>query len=194
MNDHSFLIYRSRNYILSHTKYQAPQILKLHSEGQGYEIIQVTKNDDMPPIAVRLPLEGEWLAVQTPGHKIPSHGTNQLGQRYAYDFVTREDMKLASGFMTGLRFWFGGGIPLTKSTSWKQPIFSPIGGKVIAAKDNWPEPNRASPMDLARIIALGLGLRGGEQKLRRDHRMIAGQHIADVGHTGNSSRTASPIM
>lgn len=39
------------------------------------------------PIVVAFPLRGEWLAPNTPGTKIPSHGTNQLGTRYAFDFV-----------------------------------------------------------------------------------------------------------
>lgn len=39
------------------------------------------------PIIVGFPLRGEWLSPNTPGSKIPSHGTNQLGTRYAYDFI-----------------------------------------------------------------------------------------------------------
>jgi len=39
------------------------------------------------PIIVEFPLRGEWLAPNTPGKKIPSHGTDQLGTRYAYDFL-----------------------------------------------------------------------------------------------------------
>ncbi len=39
------------------------------------------------PIIVQFPLRGEWLSPNTPGTKIPSHGTNQLGTRYAYDFI-----------------------------------------------------------------------------------------------------------
>jgi hypothetical protein len=38
-------------------------------------------------IAVRSPLSGQWCAANTPEHKVPSHGTNLLGQRYAYDFI-----------------------------------------------------------------------------------------------------------
>ena len=29
----------------------------------------------------------KWWALNTPGTKIPSYGTDMLGQRYAYDFV-----------------------------------------------------------------------------------------------------------
>ena len=34
------------------------------------------------PIIVEFPLRGEWNSPNTPGSKIPSHGTNQLGTRY----------------------------------------------------------------------------------------------------------------
>lgn len=38
-------------------------------------------------IIAAFPLRGEWLSPNTPGTKIPSHGTNQLGTRYTYDFI-----------------------------------------------------------------------------------------------------------
>lgn len=43
--------------------------------------------EEHEPILVSFPLTGEWLSPNTPGSKIPSHGTNQLGTRYAYDFI-----------------------------------------------------------------------------------------------------------
>lgn len=46
-----------------------------------------TMNEMREPIIVGFPLRGEWLSPNTPGTKIPSHGTNQLGTRYAYDFI-----------------------------------------------------------------------------------------------------------
>ena len=40
------------------------------------------------PVVVDFPLRGEgWMAATTPAHRVPSHGTDMLGQRYAYDFV-----------------------------------------------------------------------------------------------------------
>jgi hypothetical protein len=39
------------------------------------------------PVVVRFPLRGEWVAVRTPAHHIPSHGTELFGQRHAFDFV-----------------------------------------------------------------------------------------------------------
>jgi hypothetical protein len=39
------------------------------------------------PVVVGFPLEGEWLAARTPAYRIPSHGTDALGLRFAYDLV-----------------------------------------------------------------------------------------------------------
>ena len=33
------------------------------------------------PVVVGFPLEGEWQAERTPAYRIPSHGTDALGQR-----------------------------------------------------------------------------------------------------------------
>jgi hypothetical protein len=41
----------------------------------------------LTPVVVDFPLRGEWFAPNTPGTKIPSHGTDLLGATYAYDFV-----------------------------------------------------------------------------------------------------------
>ena len=38
-------------------------------------------------ITIGFPLRGEWLAPTTPAEKIPSHGTDRMGLRYAFDFL-----------------------------------------------------------------------------------------------------------
>jgi hypothetical protein len=45
------------------------------------------------PEVVRFPLRGEWVAVRTLAHRIPSHTTEMLGQRYAFDFVRPDQRK-----------------------------------------------------------------------------------------------------
>ncbi|MDD4423602.1 MAG: M23 family peptidase, partial [Methanocorpusculum parvum] len=44
-------------------------------------------NTEDKPIIAAFPLRGEWLSPNTPGTKIPSHGTDRFGTRYAYDFI-----------------------------------------------------------------------------------------------------------
>ena len=39
------------------------------------------------------PLRGEWVAVGTPAHRIPSYRTDRFGLRYAFDFVRPDQRK-----------------------------------------------------------------------------------------------------
>ena len=45
------------------------------------------KLDFTAAAVVDFPLRGEWRAVNTPAERVPSHGTDYFGQRYAYDFM-----------------------------------------------------------------------------------------------------------
>ncbi|MEZ5497951.1 MAG: hypothetical protein R3E77_00840 [Steroidobacteraceae bacterium] len=50
------------------------------------------------PIPVAFPLRGEWTAMNTPGHRLPSHGTDLLAQTYAHDFVRLDRQARGSKF------------------------------------------------------------------------------------------------
>lgn len=94
------------------------------------------------PIAVKLPLSGEWCAVNTPGEKVPSHGTDLWGQTYAYDFLQIDWDKKGYKFhkasaLTSLIF----GVNLEDTYCWSQPIFSPFDGEIIEARDGIEERN-----------------------------------------------------
>ena len=38
------------------------------------------------PLLLRLPFEGRWLTHNSPARRVPSHGVDVLGQRYAVDW------------------------------------------------------------------------------------------------------------
>lgn len=38
-------------------------------------------------IVISLPFVGRWLARNSPARRVPSHGTDLLGGRYAIDFI-----------------------------------------------------------------------------------------------------------
>jgi hypothetical protein len=104
------------------------------------------------PIVVDFPLRGEWIAPNTPGKRVPSHGTDLLGQRYAYDFVGIDPET------SGLRFYRPSplrylvfGVRLQDCYGWGRPIFSATAGTVVQAEDGWPERN---PVHLARDLAI----------------------------------------
>ena len=90
-------------------------------------------------IVVEFPLRGEWIAPTSPAKRIPSHGTDLLGQRYAYDFVQfDENRKFFDA--NALRYYFIG-IPLQKCYCWGKEIFAPCEGKIITCEDGIKERN-----------------------------------------------------
>ena len=104
---------------------------------------KIGRNRTNEPIAVSFPLAGEWCPVTTPGHTIPSHGTDLLGQRYAYDFF-QIDWSKAEGYkfyrtstISSILF----GVRLEDTFCWSQPIFSPFRGEVVETADGWNERN-----------------------------------------------------
>jgi murein DD-endopeptidase MepM/ murein hydrolase activator NlpD len=123
---------------------------------------------------VELPLRGEWMAVHTPGSRIPSHGTDMLAQRYAFDLV-RHDPR------AGTRYHPPGGfraILLGTRTrdchGWGEPVHAPLDGVVEAAVDGVPERERVHVVrDLAIVVWNGLTFRPTPERLRA----VVGNHV-----------------
>ena len=92
------------------------------------------------PVVVEFPLRGEgWMAVTTPAFRVPSHGTDMLGQRFAYDFVKVDDRKGAHFHPAGtLRGELFGG-RTHDAYAWNQPVHAPLAGTVLRASDGVPE-------------------------------------------------------
>ena len=133
--------------------------------------------EEKEPIAVRFPLSGEWCAVNTPGYKVPSHGTDLLGQRYAYDFIQIDwsehkgfkffDSSMSQSLLFGVR--------LEQTYGWSQPIFSPFEGEVVEARDGFKERNPVHVIrDLAIVIKNALFFRA---KNNEELHPILGNHI-----------------
>ncbi|AFA50107.1 M23 family metallopeptidase [Acetobacterium woodii] len=97
------------------------------------------------PIIVAFPLRGEWLAPNTPGTKIPSHGTNQLGTRYAYDFIQVDwERKGWPSYRVGLLHYLFLGVPLNEYYCWGQAVYAPCDGVVVYAEDGFKERRRTN--------------------------------------------------
>ncbi len=177
-------------------------------------------SDRDQPIAVRFPLAGEWCAVNTPGYTIPSHGTDQLGQRYAYDFL-QIDWSKNKGYKFYNTPTFKAvvfGVRLEDTYCWSQPILSPFDGVVVEARDGCKERNPVHIIrDLAIVIKNALFFRARDNaglhpvlgnhiilkgqdyyaliahirchsiKVSTGEQVSEGQHLAEVGHSGNST-------
>jgi hypothetical protein len=171
------------------------------------------------PVIVDFPLRGAWIAPNTPGKKVPSHGTDILGQRYAYDFVGIDPQSKGRRFYRPSPFhYLVLGIRLQDCFGWGRPIFSATSGIVVQTEDGCPERN---PVHLVRDIAVmftnakavntkqiadlrmlsgnyiiieasdGYAVyahaQTGSIKVSTGDKVVAGQHLANVGHSGNST-------
>ena len=167
-----------------------------------------------PTHSIGFPLSGEWVAVNTPAEKIPSHGTDFFGQRYAFDFARlnakgtgfsrRSVFRQFTFFVRASDFW-----------AWDEPVFAAFNGKVIAAEDGWPDrmiinalwqviratfiQGRPQPSDLRSLlgnylliegepgVALYAHLRSGSVLSRTGQLVQAGERLGSVGNSGNST-------
>ncbi len=92
------------------------------------------------PVVVEFPLRGEgWMAVTTPATRVPSHGVDMLGQRYAYDLLKVDERKGVhfhpAGSVRGLVI----GGRTRECYAWGASIHAPFDGEVVRASDGMPE-------------------------------------------------------
>lgn len=130
----------------------------------------------MKAVPVELPLRGEWWTPNTPGTRVPSHGTDLLGQRYAYDFV--RSVPTARGTRLSrhsLLSYLVRGVRLSDCFGWGEPIFSATAGVVVQAEDGWPERDPVHPLhDFAVALRNGIGF---DIHKATDLRPLAGNHV-----------------
>lgn len=111
----------------------------------GREVTTEELSDVRKPTIVQFPLRGEWMAPNTPGTKIPSHGTNKFGTRYAYDFIQvdwgRKGLPSYQGSLTKYLLF---GIPIYEYYCWGKEVFAPVDGVVFEAEDGYEEKKRTN--------------------------------------------------
>jgi hypothetical protein len=168
------------------------------------------------PVIVEFPLRGEgWMAVTTPAARIPSHGVDILGQRYAYDFVKVDDRPGIHVHPTSTLMASTIGGRTSECYAWGASIHAPFDGEVVAAVDGvaergWINPFREaarmiwtgitfSPAKIPSILGNHVILRAGEVYAGFAHlapgtlavepgqRVRTGDLLGRVGHTGNST-------
>ena len=96
-------------------------------------------------IPVHSPVSGEWVAVNTPAERVPSHDTDYFGQTFAFDLV-RLNAK-GSGFSTmSVLRQFLLFVPADTFLAWGQPVHAAFSGQVVATGDDWPDRKRVNSL------------------------------------------------
>lgn len=167
-------------------------------------------------VVISLPFMGQWLAQNSPARRVPSHGTNLWGERYAIDFTAVDDRGRTanrSDWRTVLA-----SEPLQRFFAYGRPILAPADGVVVAVHDGeidhvarrsqftlvpymlgQPARLRQGVGAIAGnylVIALSSGggvavlahLREGSMHVAVGEKVTAGQHVADCGNSGNSTQ------
>jgi len=138
----------------------------------------------MEPVIVEFPLRGEWIAPNTPGYKVPSHGTDQLAQTYAYDLM-QIDWRYPKGFRFFKRPYLSAltfGVRLNQCLGWAQPIYAPFDGEIIEAEDGVKERN---PVHFVRdiIFVLKNAFFFKPSDNNRDMKLVLGNYIILKGES-----------
>lgn len=167
------------------------------------------------PVVLELPFEGRWLTQNSPARRVPSHGTDLLGGRYAIDFVGVDDGRRTASqvdWRTALSTE-----PVGRFFGFGRTLRAPASGTVVLVHDGEPDHEaRRSQLTLA-AYALGQGsrlsagvaaiagnhvvlhlapgiyvalvhLRKGSLRVLVNERVTAGQVLGECGNSGNSTQ------
>lgn len=168
------------------------------------------------PVVVDFPLRGErWVAVNTPGDRIPSHGTDLLGQRFAYDLLMVDSRRNLHYHPGGVLRGFFIGVRTRDCYAWGAEIHAPFDGEIVRAADgvaerSWIHPLRElvlvvrnavtfSPARLPSVLGNHVIMRRGDifaafahlapgsVAVAPEQTVRTGDVLGRVGHTGNST-------
>jgi hypothetical protein len=128
------------------------------------------------PVVVDFPLRGEWTVERTPADRIPSHGTDVLGMRYAYDFIRTDDRTGSRVHPAGRLKWLLVGGRTRDCYGWGEPVHAAFSGEVVDAVDGVPERQWLHPLRES-WCALRTALTFSTTQAAIDASRIAGNHV-----------------
>jgi hypothetical protein len=127
------------------------------------------------PVVVELPLRGEWSIQRSPADRIPSHGTDLLGQRYAYDLVRTDHRRGFHVHPAGTLRWLLLGGRTRDCYGWGKPVGAALDGVVVQVTDGVPERRWLHPVRES-WLAVRTTVRFARRGLE-DPRRLAGNYV-----------------
>jgi len=129
-------------------------------------------------VSVAFPLKGEWTALHTPAERVPSHGTDYFGQRYAFDFA-RLLGSYKKAYSKPIWQHLLSTVKVEDCYGWGETVFAPFDGQVIAVGEGWPDRERLNLLcDILRASFFAQGA------TREDYRPLTGNYILLEGDSG----------
>lgn len=168
-------------------------------------------------VELSLPFAGRWLARNSPARRVPSHGVDLFGERYAIDFIGVDDRHRTAG----TRDWrtFVATEPPGRFVAFGRSVLAPEDGTVVRVHD--AEPDHEARRSQLPLVSYALGqagrLRGGAGAVAGNHVVVylggsdtfvllahlqrgsvcvvPGQHVVDgqqIARCGNSGNSTQP--
>lgn len=128
--------------------------------------------DGSVPVVVELdlPFTGRWLVRNSPARRVPSHGTDLLGTRYAIDFVGVDERRRTAD----RRDWRTvlSTEAVERFVAFGRPILAPADGRVVHVHDG--EVDHVARRSQLTLMPYMLGQAG---RLRQGMAGLAGNHV-----------------
>ncbi|MGD8169998.1 M23 family metallopeptidase [Herbiconiux sp. P16] len=121
-------------------------------------------------VLLELPFAGLWRVQNSPARRVPSHGVDLFGERYAIDFVGVDERHRSAevhDWRTVLATE-----PPERFVSFGRPILAPADGTVVAVHDG--EADHAARRSQAALVSYALGQAG---RVRAGPAAVAGNHV-----------------
>jgi len=127
-------------------------------------------------IALEIPGPGRWLVQNSPARRVPSHGTELFGSRYAIDLVGvdargRSAPRSLRSLVTVER--------PEAFTGFGRPVLAPLAGEVVVVHDG--EPDHAARRSAVTLLPYALGQ---ASRVREGIAAIAGNHVILTARDG----------
>ncbi|MCS5720146.1 M23 family metallopeptidase [Herbiconiux sp. CPCC 205763] len=136
-------------------------------------------------VLLSLPFADLWRVENSPARRVPSHGVDVFGERYAIDFVgvdRRHRSATVSDWRTVLATE-----PPERFVSFGRPILAPADGTVVAVHDG--EADHEARRSQAALLPYALGQAA---RLRAGVTAIAGNHVVlQLRESGSASESES---
>ena len=128
------------------------------------------ERDGTDEVVVSLPFTGRWIARNSPARRVPSHGIDVFGQRFAIDFARVDDRRRTSA----IRDWrtLLSSEPAQRYYGFGQRLLAPASGVVVTVHDG--EPDHAGRRSQLALVAYMLGQ---PRRMRDGIGAVAGNHI-----------------
>jgi hypothetical protein len=137
-----------------------------------------TGPSEIPPVVLALPFAGRWLAQNSPARRVPSHGTDLLGETYAIDFVAVDDRRRTAH----RRDWrtLLATEPTDRFFAFGRPLLAPADATVVGIHDG--EVDHEARRSQLRLLGYALSQ---QKRLQQGIPAIAGNHLIIELREGN---------